>query len=271
MTSRDRTILIVLCIAAAIVAPWLLVISPKRSQASKLQTQLGAAQSQLNSIRSQAAANEAAHQAFGSNYTALAKLGEAVPADDDVPSLIYQLQGAAGHDHVDFLGLQTAATSGSTGSPSAPSSPSSSSSSSSSSASGSPSASQASSAQVPPNASTGSNGFDDDSFTFTFQGSFFDLTNFVNRLQRFVVASDKKVAVSGRLLTVNALNLAEGSKGFPQIQATISATSYIAPKASSLPVSHPSAAPAAPTKQSVSSSGSSSAATPTAAVAAPVK
>jgi hypothetical protein len=262
------------------VAPWLLVISPKRSQAAKLQTQLTAAQSQLASIRSQAAANEAARQAFASNYTTLAKLGEAVPADDDVPSLIYQLQGAAGHDHVDFLGLQTAGTGGSTTPSPAPSSSSSSSSSgssSSSSSSSSPSSTASSSASSqaastpPPNASAGLNGFDNDSFTFTFQGSFFDLTNFVKRVQRFVVATDKKVAVSGRLLTLNALNLAQGSKGFPQIEATISATSYIAPKASNLPVSHPAGTPAAPGSQSSTTPGSSSAPAPTAAVSSPIK
>ena len=52
------------------------------------------------------AAGKAAQSEFAGQYAQLAKLGEAVPPDDDVPSLIYQIQNAAQDAGVTFQGLQ---------------------------------------------------------------------------------------------------------------------------------------------------------------------
>ncbi len=46
-----------------------------------------------------------------------------------------------------------------------------------------------------------------------------------------MVATNNRVSVSGRLITLNAVNLAAGAAGFPQITATISATTYLVPAA----------------------------------------
>jgi type II secretory pathway pseudopilin PulG len=252
VTARDRTILIVVCVVAAIGAAWLLVISPKRNEASKLGSQLSAAQSELDTARSQAAANQAARAAFAANYTTIARLGEAVPTDDNVPSLIYQLQGAAHRARVDFVGIQLVPNGGS--------------SSSADSSTGTPS----SSPSLPPGATAGTGGFDSEPFTFTFQGNFFHLADFLGRLQRFVIATNKRVAVSGRLLTLNALNLGAGPQGFPQVQASVSATTYLVPKSQSLMNGATPAGPAASSTQTVSNPSSGGSASPTAAVAPPV-
>ncbi len=53
MTGRDRTVIIVVAVVAVLAAAWLLVISPKRDQASALQSQINSAQSALNSARTQ--------------------------------------------------------------------------------------------------------------------------------------------------------------------------------------------------------------------------
>ena len=45
------------------------------------------------------------------------KLGAAVPADDNVPSLIYQLQAAANASQVDFRDLSLTSTGASTPAP----------------------------------------------------------------------------------------------------------------------------------------------------------
>ena len=106
MTARDRTVIMVVLALGAIVAGWLLVVSPKRSQASALSGQITSVQSQLTSARSQVAAGEEARTAFAGQYAQLARLGEAVPPSDDIPSLIYQVQSAAQAAHVSLRALQ---------------------------------------------------------------------------------------------------------------------------------------------------------------------
>jgi hypothetical protein len=88
---------------------------------------------------------------------------------------------------------------------------------------------QSSTATLPPGATVGPAGFPTEPFTFTFRGNFFHLADFFNRLQRFVVATNNRVSVSGRLMTLNAITLGPGPEGFPQITALISATTFLVP------------------------------------------
>jgi len=249
MSSRDRTILVVIAALAMIAGSWLLLIAPKRDQASKLAKQISATQSQLDTIRSELASGEAARRAFATEYAELVRLGEAVPTDDNVPSLIYQLQGAASQTGVDFRGLQL--NPGSGGPP--PSSG---------------SAAQASTATLPPGATVGPAGFPIEPFTFTFQGNFFHLANFFHRLEQFVVATNKRIAISGRLMTLNSISLDAASQGFPQITATVSATTYLVPQSEGLLAGATPSGPAAAGTQPASTSTPSTPA-PAAAIAHP--
>lgn len=211
MTARDRRVIAVVALVIVIVAAWLAVISPKRDQAGKLNGQVKAAQQQLDTARGQIATAEADRAAYAANYKAVAQLGEAVPADDNTPSLIYQIQNAASSAGVDFRSLALTGGASST----APTS--------------TPSTSQAATATLPPGASVGPAGLPTLPFTFSFQGSFFHLAGFLGRLERFVIATNKKVSVSGRLMSLNGISFAPGPSGFPQITATISATTYLVP------------------------------------------
>ncbi len=205
MTARDRTVVIVIVVLAALAAAWLLVVSPVRDHASKLGAQISTAQSQLATARSQIAAGEAARATFATNYTTMARLGEAVPADDDVASLIVQVQAAANDARVDFGGLTLVP--GSSGAVIA----------------------APSTGALPPGASQGTAGLPIEPFTFTFTGNFFHLSDFFGRLKHFVRARNQRIAVSGRLMTLNAISLGAGPAGFPQITATVSATTYLLP------------------------------------------
>jgi hypothetical protein len=255
MTGRDRVIVVALCITAVLVAPWLLVVNPERSQASKLQSQINGVQSQLATVRAEAASAQAARATFGKSYTALVRLGEAVPTDDNTPSLIYQLQSAANAANVNF---QSLALSNSPGAASA-------------SPQASSSASQASTAALPPGAVVGPAGFPIEPFTFTFQGNFFHLADFLGRLQRFVVMGNQQLSVSGRLMTLNAISLGPGgSSGFPQITATISATTYLLPASQGLLNGATPAGPPSSSTQTVSTP-SASGPSPPAVVASPVR
>jgi len=211
MTARDRRVLMVVAALAAVAAGWLFLIAPERNQASKLSDQVSSAQSQLSTAQAAVAAGEQARASFASSYTAMARLGQAVPADDEVPSLILQVQDAASASRVDFQSLAL----GSTASGSTPA------------ASGS--AAQAATAALPPGVAVGTAGFPTEPFTFTFNGSFFRLSDFLGRLEHFVVATDQRISVSGRLLSLNGINLGSGPGGFPNVTATVAATTYVLP------------------------------------------
>ena len=264
MSVRDRAIIAVVGLVVAILAPWLLVIQPKRDQATKLQSQIDAVQSQLAGVRTQLAAGNHARQAFASSYSALIRLGEAVPTDDNTPSLIYQLQSAAKSTGVNFQSLTFNAGQGGSTAPSA------------SSNLALPKAKQAAVAAsaatttLPPGATIGPAGFPIEPFTFTFEGNFFHLSDFVQRLQKFVVANNQKLSVSGRLMTLNAITLSPNSGGFPEMTATINATTYLLPASQGLLNGATPAGPATSTTQTVSNSSPSSS-TPPAVVTDPVR
>ena len=249
MTARDRIVLMVVLAIAAVAASWMLVIQPRRAQASKLGTQVTSEQSQLDSARAEISQGEAARRSFPTNYTQIVRLGEAVPADDNVPSLIYQIQGAATTAHVDFRSLQVTGGSGST-------------STSSSSSSGS-----SSTAALPPGVTVGAAGFPAEQFQFQLQGNFFNLSKFFNRLQQFVVAGKNQLSIRGRLMTVNAISFGAAPQGFPQITATVSATTYLVQPSQGLLAGATTAGPAGTSSQATSGSSTSSSSTPAAAAA----
>jgi type II secretory pathway pseudopilin PulG len=255
LTPRDRMVLLVVVIAAAIVGVWLLVIAPKRSEASKLGDQLKVAQSQLASAQSEVQAGLAAKAHFAVSYTQMARLGEAVPADDNVPSMILQLQNAATTDHVDFRTLSVSGDSSSSTTATAAST------------------AQAVTASLPPGATVGPAGFPIESFTFNFRGNFFHLSSFLGRVQKFVVVNNNNVVVSGRLLAFNAISLGAGPAGFPQISATISATAFLVPATQGVMAGATANGPSSSgTSQSENTSSSSSGSnTPAAVATSPIR
>jgi hypothetical protein len=265
MTGRDRIVIMVVLAVGAVVAGWMLVVSPKRQEAGSLSTKISAEQSQLDGARSQLAAGQSARTAFAGQYAQLAKLGEAVPPDDDVPSLIYQVQNAAQGAKVSFRGLQLSGAGAS--SSSAPATSSSSKSSSSGSA-GSSSTSTAS--QLPPGAAVGAAGLPTEQFTFTLAGNFFHLADFFNRLQSFVTNRGSALLISGRLMTINGISLVPGSTGFPQTTASISATTYIVP-ATQGPFGGATPAGPATAPQARTSAPASSTGAPAAAITSPLR
>jgi hypothetical protein len=113
-------------------------------------------------------------------------------------------------------------------------------------------------------------GFPAEQFSFNFQGSFFHLSDFLNRIQQFVSTKRNQISIRGRLLTVNGINLAASPQGFPQITASVSATAYLLPASQGLVAGASPTGPAA--SGSTASTGSpvkapSSTSTPAAAAA----
>jgi hypothetical protein len=74
----------------------------------------------------------------------------------------------------------------------------------------------------------------------TFEGSYYDLTDFLFRLRNLVIVRDGELEADGRLYSLDTLSMAEGPGGFPEIAAALTVTAFYYSTA-------PPAAPAAPT------------------------
>ena len=62
--------------------------------------------------------------------------------------------------------------------------------------------------------------------TLTFQGNYYDLTDFLFRLRNLVSVRDGVLDATGRLHTLDSLEFNEAEAGFPEIQATLVLSAY---------------------------------------------
>jgi hypothetical protein len=210
VTRQNKLIVTVAAVAALAALYWFLVLTPKRQEAADLQTKIEAQQQALAESQTTIATYRTARGAYKGNYAKLVRLGKAVPADDDVRSLLVQLDAAAGHSGVDFRTIQVGGSSTTTASTTTTPTP------------GAP--------QPPPGAvAFGGAGFSAMPFSFQFRGTFFDLGNFFNRLEHFVTVKNQRIGVTGRLMRVESISLQPDTTGFPRIRAQIGASSYLAP------------------------------------------
>jgi hypothetical protein len=237
---RNNPILIaVIAAAAATVAFWFLALSPKREEAARLQTSIASKQSELTTARQQVATYEKAKASYKSSYTTLTRLGKAVPADDDIRSLLVQLDVAGHHTDVDFSSLNVGANGGS----------------SSTSSTTTPPKTADGLAPAPGAVPVGTTGISAMPFALTFNGSYFNLTSLFNRLDHFVAVHNRHVRATGRLLRVETINLAPAPTGYPHMTAQVNAASYlVAPTA---PAGTPTPATTTPAPATTPSSGTS--------------
>jgi Tfp pilus assembly protein PilO len=227
MTARDRTILMVIAALAAVAAFWFLALKPKRAEIGSLNGEIATQTQRLQTAQQTVAAGLAAKAEYPRNYATVTELGKALPADDDLASLLYQLDATSKGSHIDFESIKRAAGNATT---------------STSPATGTTATGTAatSAAALPPGAVVGTAGLATLPFTFTFKGSFFDLQRFLGNVQSFVRPNGSGVAVRGRLLTVNGVSLVPGEGDLAHIQANIAATAYIAPETGRAAAASPS-------------------------------
>ena len=105
MTGRDRIVIIAVATLAILAAVWLLAVSPERQQASKLDAQVSAASATLASAEGQVASARGAQSRYEAAYASVVSLGKAVPASQEVPALIYQLDQASNQKDVEFASI----------------------------------------------------------------------------------------------------------------------------------------------------------------------
>jgi hypothetical protein len=204
MTGRDRIVLMVLVVLGLTAAGWMLVVSPKRKEAKTIETTVSTAQSELSSAQGKLAEAKADQSRYASAYSSVVSLGKAVPASQEVPSLLVQLEQASSKHAVSFNSISTAGSTGAT-------------------------------------STTGEStaaGFTQMPFTFIFSGGFFSMEHLFRQLTAFTThAGGEGLQVSGRLLTIQSVKLAPeataSGKGL-NLTGTVAATAYVLPPSQGL-------------------------------------
>jgi Tfp pilus assembly protein PilO len=225
MTGRDRMVLIGVLVLVAIGAAWMLAVSPERKQATKLGAEVSAAQTQLASAEGTVASARAAQSQYAAAYASVVSLGKAVPPTQEVPALIDELAQASNEKSVNFASI-TSSTSDS-----------------------SSAASASTFAELP--------------FTFTFEGSYFDLEHLFRQLTDFATpTASGALQVNGRLLTIQSVRLApsasSGKSSADDLDGTITATAYTMPASQALTSGASATSPTGATTPASSTSATSS-------------
>ncbi len=254
MTGRDRMVILTIAVLAVLVGGWMLVVAPERSKVSQQETQVASARSQLQSAQAQIASARTAEARYEGAYASVVSLGKAVPPQQEVPSLVYELDQVAHRRDVNFNSIASGSSSSSSSSGSGP-------------LSASASAAPAAFTQMP--------------FTFVFKGSFFGLAHLLGQIdgfaqnagasERATVADTGGVRVSGRLLTVQGVNITVENSGASstvgthsegELTATITASAYVLPASQGLTNGATAAGPSGSTAAAGSSGSSASPTSP---------
>ena len=252
MTSTNRVVVAALAVVVLAIAFWMLLLGPRRDEASKLGAQVEEVTASLAQHRAEAAEAVEARGEFAADYQHLVVLGQAVPGDDDTASLLVQLNSVAEKAGVSFRTLTLDAAEGGAAPAPAPETP----------APEAPSAegvapeasagtpasltspTEVAASTLPLGAAIGTAGLGVMPYTLTFDGQFFQIADFIKGLDSLVKTQNAQVSVDGRLITINGFSLAPGSSGFPALEATFSVTTYLTPPTQGVTAGATPAAPA---------------------------
>jgi hypothetical protein len=162
-----------------LVAGWLLVISPKRSDVTTLKQQ-------IESTRDEIAAAHGVHTPSqpAIRVADLFKLSRAMPNTADIPGVLLQISRVAEETGVTFEAIT-------------------------------------------PHDPTSLGAYERIDIDLTFQGRFYDLSDFLYRLRNLVDVHNGVLNATGRLFSVDTINLNQGEQDFPQVKATLTVSAYV--------------------------------------------
>jgi hypothetical protein len=226
VTQRDRYILIVVAVVGLLGAYWFLALAPKRDRVSQLDKDLSEAKQSLSVSQQEKTQFAQARVEFPALYARLGRLGKAVPADEDVPSLLVQLNHAAATANVDFRSVElkldvadqiSTATSAATASAGA---------------TGATGATGAAGSAPTATATTTTTGGEATGagtgtlqalpFQYKFKGDFYKLEDLVRNVTRLVHERNNQIWISGRLVAIEGFSL-------KRHEVTIIAASFMLP------------------------------------------
>lgn len=255
MKSSARPIIAILLVAAAAIAFWTLALSPKRDEADRLDAQVETLTASVAAARGELAQATAARRTFPTAYHQLVELGQAVPATDETPSLLVELERLADTSGVSF---ETITLEGEGGGPAASPEGAAPAPVEGSSATGTPAAQVVPATEVeasllPLGASIGTAGLAVMPYSLSFSGNFFGIARFIGKVDDLVESTNAKMNVDGRLLTINGFSLSGGGSesGGSQLQASFSVTTYLTPPGQGITAGASPSAPAEASTQTV--------------------
>jgi Tfp pilus assembly protein PilO len=216
VTRSNKILLSVAALGLAAAAFWFLILSPKREEITTLDTNIATKQAEVAQSQQMVATYEAARGSYKKNYATLARLGKAVPADDDVRSLLVQIESTADGTGVDFqqieLGTNLAGAESSTTPEEEDTTP------------------EGELASAPGTVPVAGGALSAMPFNFAFTGGFFDLSTFFARLEHFVTTNNKRLDATGRLLRIESVSIAPSTTtGYPDMRASVGAATYVVP------------------------------------------
>jgi Tfp pilus assembly protein PilO len=107
LTDRDRKIVLFLGPLVLILAYWFLLLTPKREEASVAAEQLAVQEDRRDMAQQRLDQLTTAQADFAADYAQLVRLGKAVPASVDMPTLLVQLQAASQGTDISFTSIAT--------------------------------------------------------------------------------------------------------------------------------------------------------------------
>ena len=292
MTRRDTYILTVVAVLGAVGAFWFMALSPKRAKLSSLDKDIATAEQSLQQAQQEKVKFARDQIAFPRLYASLGRLGKAVPPDEDVPSLLVQLNHAAAEANVDFRSVELklalaekaeaaaaaapAATPPAAGSTTPPAAgagaqatppaggttpPAGGATAPAAGAATASAAAPAAGATATPAATASP--FQQLPFEYVFKGDFTNLEDLLHNVTRLVERQNRQLAIAGRLITIQGFSMKRG-------KITVLATTYMLPAdqgllAGASPTAPAGTDPAAPQ----AAAGTAAPTPPTAAVTSP--
>ncbi len=186
MKKRDIGILIGLAIVVFLVAWWFLIIGPKRDDAATKEATYQTEKATYDQSYARVQRIDEERAAAGQATSDLLKLNKLIPLDNQVPSMIVELQATANEAGIKFLKI------------------------------------------VPNAAVAGTGGGTIVPFELNFQGQYYDVNDFLYRVENFARMEGNDVTVSGRLISVATLQLVEPEAGaFPEVLVKMGANAYM--------------------------------------------
>ena len=176
MNAKNRAIAVAVAFAVLAFVFWTQLLSPKRDEAKQLGVEVERLEASLAAHEAEIAVAEEAKRSFAGDYQRLVVVGKAVPGDDDVASLLVQVNRLSDKAGGTFRDMQLSSEGGGEEAAAPPPAP------------GAEPASptEVAAALLPLGASVGPAGLAVMPYTVTFDGNFFEIADFIKGIDSLV-------------------------------------------------------------------------------------
>ena len=200
MSKGGQIAVIVGALLLVAVVGYFAVIGPKRSTANSLKKETAAVQAQIASNRSSAFTQALPAVRSASVF----RLAMAMPTKLQTPDIILQLNALAQNSGISFDKIQ-------------------------------PNATSSSSVTTTSSVVGTTDPFAVEPIQVQFTGSFYNLLSFLQRVRNLVRVQGGRLYTAGRLFDVSEVTLGQGTKGWPQVQATLTINAFVPQQAQAAP------------------------------------